>query len=162
VADDFAVKTLDEFVDFWERLTQAGKRSWGVWRDGELGGAIWSTRFSPVAADSHCIFKRAFWGHGTTAEALNLVYADVFAAGVEKISIVCFSDNHSLLGLVRKLGFEREGTLKKSTLRGGVLVDQAVIGLTRERFAAQVPPSNEGGKVKIEPVEEKDATCVSS
>jgi RimJ/RimL family protein N-acetyltransferase len=136
VADDEAPRTLDEFIRFWERLGQAGQRSWGVWRDGDLGGAIWSMRITRVMADSHCIFKRAFWGAGTTAAALRLAYAEIFADqdGPRKITIVCFSDNHALLGLVRKLGFEREGLLRKSTLRDGQLVDQAVIGLTRERF----------------------------
>jgi len=134
VADQFSPKTLDEFVNSWERQAVAGQRSWCVWVNGELGGAVWSTRLSPVLADSHCIFKRSFWGQGITREALRLVYAEIFAGGIEKIAIVCFVDSHALLGLVRKLGFEREGTLKKSTLRDGQLVDQAVIGLTKEAF----------------------------
>jgi RimJ/RimL family protein N-acetyltransferase len=134
VADAFSPQTLDEFVRFWERLVQSGQRSWGVWRDGELGGAIWSTRLNPVMADSHGIFQRAFWGRGITAEALRLAYAEIFAGDVQKIAIVCFSDNHALLGLVGKLGFEREGLLRKSTLRDDVMVDQAVVGLTKERF----------------------------
>jgi RimJ/RimL family protein N-acetyltransferase len=162
VADEFSPKTLDEFVDFWERLAQAGQRSWGVWRNGDLGGAIWSTRVNPVTADSHCIFKRTFWGQGITAEALRLAYSELFADGAQKITIVCFADNHALLGLVRKLGFEREGLLKKSTLRDGELVDQAVIGLMKERFEELF-----GGRAEapveiaaIAPVEEDNATLV--
>jgi RimJ/RimL family protein N-acetyltransferase len=160
VADESSPKTLDDFVQFWERLAQSGQRSWGVWRDSELGGAIWSTRFSPVVADSHCIFKRAFWGSGTTAEALRLAYAEIFESGVQKINIVCFSDNHSLLGLVRKLGFEREGTLRKSALRDGELVDQAVIGLTKERFAELDKKREEEPADVGAPVKEEHATFI--
>jgi RimJ/RimL family protein N-acetyltransferase len=164
VADEFSPKSLDEFVDFWERLAQAGQRSWGVWRDDELGGAIWSMPLSPVMADSHCIFKRAFWGSGTAVEALRRVYAEIFDGGVQKITIVSFSDNHALLGLVRKLGFEREGMLRKSTLRDGELVDQAVSGLTRERFM-ELDTKCEEKPVEVaaiapEPVKENNATFI--
>jgi RimJ/RimL family protein N-acetyltransferase len=164
VADEFAPKTLDQFVEDWERATHGGQWSWGVWRDGDLGGAIWSRRLSPVMADSHCIFKRAFWGSGTTAEALRLAYADIFADDqVQKIAIVCFADNHALLGLVRKLGFEREGILRKSTLREGKLVDQAVIGLTKERFMELNPKHEEepAADVAPVPVKEEHAALIS-
>lgn len=134
VADDFAPGTLAEFVSFWQLRERAGMRSWAVLRDRELGGVVTSMRFTPVQADAHCVFKRAFWGHETTAEALRLVFADLFADGVEKITTLCFADSHALLGLVARLGFRREGLLEKNTLRDGVLVDQVVIGLTKERF----------------------------
>lgn len=136
VNDDFAPKTLEAFVDNWERQELSGMKSWGVLRDGELGGVVTSTRFNPVVADAHCVFRKSFWGHETTAEALRLVFAEIFASGVQKISTICFFDNHALLGLVARLGFEREGTLKKNTLRGGELVDVAMIGLTRAAWEA--------------------------
>jgi RimJ/RimL family protein N-acetyltransferase len=122
-------------------------------------------------ADSHCIFKRAFWGSGTTAAALRQVYAEIFADGgeqkitIKKITIVCFSDNHALLGLVRKLGFEREGVLKKSTLRDGQLVDQVVTGLTRERFEQLFGEKREDEPADVAviaaaPAEEEHATFI--
>jgi RimJ/RimL family protein N-acetyltransferase len=134
VADDFAPRTLDEFVSYWETKECAGMRSWEVIRDGEMGGVVTSLRLNPVLADAHCIFKKSFWGHETTAEALRLVFEQLFADGVLKIETKCFHDNHALLGLVGKLGFEREGTRKQSTLRGGKLVDRAAVGLTKENW----------------------------
>ena len=138
VSDAFSPKTLDEFVAYWEHMTRAGQRSWGVWRDGELGGSISSMQLNPVVADAHCIFKRTFWGHGTTAEALRLVFAEIFVGGAQKITTLCFADNHALLGLVRKVGFQREGRLRKNALRDGQLIDQMVIGLTRDDFQTLV------------------------
>lgn len=141
VADDYAPHSLDEFIDRWERQARAGQRSWSVWRDNELGGVVTSSKLNPILADVHCIFKRAFWGHDTTAQASRLAFAEIFEDGVQKITTICFFDNHALLGLVRKLGFEREGLLRKNTLRDGQLVDQVVIGLTKERFEVDNPPA---------------------
>src|SRR5579872_629050 len=134
VADDFAPSTLAEFVSQWEAQDAAGRRTWAVLRDGELGGVITSNRLSPIVADAHCVFKREFWGRDTTAEALRHVFAAIFAQGVEKITSLAFRDNHALFGLVARLGFEREGTLRQHTRRRGELVDMVIVGLRRERF----------------------------
>ncbi len=134
VADDFAPKSLDEFLAHWDSQALAGQRSWAVRRDGELGGVVTSTRFNPVAADAHCIFKRSFWGYATTGEALRQVFEEMFEEGVLKIATVAFSDNAAIIGLTGRLGFRREGTLERQTLRDGKLVDQVILGLTKERF----------------------------
>ena len=94
-----------------------------------------SSRINPVCVDAHCVFKRSFWGHATTVEALRQVFDEIFSSGVIKITATAFADNHALLGLVRKLGFQREGVLRQQTRRAGELIDVVVIGLTREGFA---------------------------
>ena len=133
-ADDFSPKTLDEFVAHWNRLVQSGHRSWGVFADGELGGALTSNRINPIRADIHALFRRALWGRGIAAEAFRAVLTELFDDGVLKISSACFADNHSVLGLVGKLGFEREAKLRAHTLRDGKPADQVLVGLTAERF----------------------------
>lgn len=139
--DDFSVDTLNAFVGEWEAADAAGRSTWAVWRDGELGGAVTSRRINPACADAHCIFKRSFWGHETTAQALQLVFKEVFADGVLKITAWAYYDNHALLGLVRKLGFQKEGVLRKQTRRKGEMIDVVLIGLTKEDF--RFAPSNE-------------------
>lgn len=134
MADEFSPKTLDEFVTHWERLVHSGHRSWAVFADGELGGALTSRRLNPMLADIHAVFKRTLWGRGVAVEAFRLVLSELFNDGVLKISSACFADNHAVLGLVGKLGFEREARLRKHTFRDGKLVDMAVVGLTAERF----------------------------
>lgn len=140
VCDDFSPKNIDELVVHWERKRRAGERTWGVFRSGDLGGMISSSLFSPILADIHCIFKRSFWGHETTFNAMNLVAGEIFSREdnekrqVQKITSMAFFDNHALFGLVKKLGFVKEGSLRQHALRDGKLVDVVIGGLTRERF----------------------------
>jgi hypothetical protein len=70
--DDFAPKTVTDYLDNWLECDRRGRRTWAVVRGGEIGGAIWSTRFSEVVADVHVLFRRDFWGHSVTVTALLL------------------------------------------------------------------------------------------
>lgn len=141
VADDFAPDTIEQFVEFWANHTV---ETWGVWRDGELGGLVVITPVSPVLVESHCLFKRTFWGHDTTLEALRQVYTQVFArGGIEKIFSVAFRDNAQLLGLARKLGAQKEGVLRRHTRRLGEMVDMIAIGLLKEEFERATAPVEE-------------------
>jgi len=137
VADDFAPRTLEEFVQYWERRKQAD-RTWGVWRGEDLGGLITIEELNPAVVSSHCLFKRSFWGGETTLEALRQVYSQIFDEGYQKIVSFAFRDNAQLLGLARKLGAEKEGVLRKQTVRDGKPVDMIAIGLLREDFMAKI------------------------
>jgi RimJ/RimL family protein N-acetyltransferase len=132
--DDFSSRTLEEFIREWDAAERVGRSSWGVWRDGELGGVVMSRRINPVCADAHCVFKRSFWGHKTTVEALRLVFDEIFVGETRKITAWAYHDNHALLGLARKLGFQKEGVLRQQTRRDGEMVDVVLIGLTKEGF----------------------------
>lgn len=136
VADDFGPKTLEEFMALQQARAAAGARSWGVYRDSELGGIVTFEAQSPVCGAAHCIFKKSFWGHETTVEAMRQVFDEVFAAGTRKILSLAFADNVQLLYAVRLLGFEKEGVLRKQTRRGGALVDMMALGCTHEDFQA--------------------------
>lgn len=131
VADDFAPKTLEEFVDDWERR---GSETWAVYRDGELGGLVTVEQVSPVVASSHCLFKKEFWGAETTIPALQQVYGKVFERGITKISSAVFHDNDTIKSLAYKIGAKREGMLRNQTLRGGKPVHMVVVGLLKEDF----------------------------
>lgn len=134
VADDYGPRTLEEFLAHWRAAEAAGQRSWGVWRAEELGGLVTARPVNPVTVESHCLFKRSFWGAETTREALRQVYSRLFGDGVEKIVGCAFADNTQLLGLVRGLGFRKEGLLRRQTRRRGRAVDMMAIGLLREDF----------------------------
>lgn len=135
VADDFAPQTIEAFVQ--QRIEgQLYEMTWGVLRDGELGGLVIVTPLNRHLAMAHVIFKKSFWGHETTLRAIAAVFAEVFAAGFGKISSVAFADNHQILGLVRKMGGGKEGHLSRNTLRRGVAVDQMVLGIRKDDFEA--------------------------
>lgn len=144
VADDFAPNTLEGFVEQWER--DAGRKTWAVIRDGEIGGVITARALSPLVSEAQCVFAKRFWGHETTLVALRLAFAEVFTGSIgevftgttKKISLVLFRDNHAIIGLIKKLGGTVEGTLVDHTLRGGRPVDLVVIGIQKEGFYGRV------------------------
>jgi RimJ/RimL family protein N-acetyltransferase len=139
IADDYFAKDLDQFVDDWEVLIRRGRVTWGVMREGVLGGVITSEQKSAIVWDLHCVFSREFWGNATTVPALRLACEQIFAPppegfGADKISTEAFADNLSLSRLVKALGGSREGIQHGQTRRGGVLVDVMLLGLQKERF----------------------------
>jgi RimJ/RimL family protein N-acetyltransferase len=134
VTDDFSPRTLDEFVAQWEQLKPL-RRTWGVWRGAELGGlVVWDPWPVPGVGVSHALFKREFWGRGTTKRALELVYGELFAGGARKILGFPFASNHAIIGLGKSIGAKTEGVLRKQTLQLGKPVDVVVLGLLKEDF----------------------------
>lgn len=133
IADDFAPKTLDEFVDLWEMREQNGQRSWAVYRDGELAGVISSNQISPVVADFHVIFGREFWGSANTLPAAREVLAIIFEK-YSKVTSLVFADNHAILGNLYKLHGLKEGVLKEQTLRDGKPIDMVLVAIHKETF----------------------------
>lgn len=134
VADDFAPKTLDEFVDDWERKEQHGQRSWAVKRDGERGGVIQSEAISPGVRSIHALFKPEFWGDQTTLPAIALACKELFQGDTRKLVALMFVDNIAAIHMAMRLGGIREGTLIAETIRGGQPVNVAIIGIHREGF----------------------------
>ena len=137
VADDFAPKDLDTFMELWFERMAAGARSWAVSKGNEIGGVIIVEPQTPIVATTHCIFKRTFWGTATTLPALAHVYREVFEK-YHKILSFCFADNSQILGLARKLGAEKEGVLREQNLRNGKFVDMMAIGLLKQDFEAKM------------------------
>lgn len=136
VFDDFAPATMDEFVATW-RLRIGAEPSWLVSRDGEVGGVVLFRPETPVRGEMACLFKREFWlADGLVVEALRQVFGAIFFSGkeIEKVGVTVFRDNAHLLHFLRLLGGEKEGVLRANTRRGGRLVDQVVIGVTRADF----------------------------
>jgi RimJ/RimL family protein N-acetyltransferase len=133
VADDFGPKTLQEFVA-WQIARESIERTWAVYRDGELCGMASFVKGGPETGEAHALFRKDYWGRETTHTAMRMVYAEIFAAGIHKIVCLPFRDNNAMVALCKQLGFEREGTFREQTRRGGLLVDQAILGLTKGDF----------------------------
>lgn len=137
VADDYGPKSFDEFLADWE-ARRGSRRTWGVWRDRQLGGMVSIEPVNPDVVVTHAIFKRDFWGRQTTMPALSQVYTEVFRQGVNKITSMIFADNYEIRALALALGAveetDRRHPLKAATRRAGELVDMRVISLFREDF----------------------------
>lgn len=137
VADDRVPLDLEGFCAFQRELADSNARvSWGVWRDGILGGVISLDPDvdRPWIVHCHCVFRKAFWGYDTTIPALRAVAKEIYEAGIERIEMRVFSNNRAIRALVQKLGGVEEGVLRAQTKRGGENIDVVVYGMTRQEF----------------------------
>ena len=75
--------------------------------------------------------------HGYMAEALYAFIPHLFSAcGYERISIQIFSDNTASLRLAEKLGFEREGYLKRAVANeNGHVFDVVLLSMDQKMYA---------------------------
>ena len=114
IFDDFGPLNQDEFVDLYMERLGGGDRTFAVYRGDVIGGFVSITAPDPCGvAESHCVFRKEFFGHQTTVPALKEVFGIVFADGVSKLATAIFSDNHAVAGLAKALGFQLEGTARK-------------------------------------------------
>ena len=85
--------------------------TWGVYRDGLLGGWV---AFDLHTSNAHCVFKKgetrteSFFGHKTTIPALTQIATDLFAVGVPRIGMLVFRSNRALQSLIKALGGDIE------------------------------------------------------
>lgn len=117
VADDYAPKTLQEFVD---ASISRGSRNFGVYRNGELGGLIMFDRLSPYLCECHVYFKRSFWGWATTVPALQLARRwATTEGGYSKCTSPIFESNQLMVKLAERLGFIQEAFFRAHTTQRG-------------------------------------------
>ena len=151
ILDDFSPQNIDDFVAFLQVRSQLpGRTTYGVRRDGDLGGLVVIERVAPdhPTAIAHLLFRKSFWGHKTTIPALTKVFTDVFDSGVVNLRSEVFADNRAIISLITKLGGIRYGLpllergkalaapLPQATIRGGELIDVVGLLLTREALDA--------------------------
>ena len=91
------------------------------WADGKASLGYW------LAAP----FERR--GIITRACQVAINYA-FFELGLERLEIMCASDNMRSRQVAMRLGFQQEGILRRSWRRQGQLVDQVVYGLMRDEW----------------------------
>lgn len=76
-------------------------------------------------------------GKGYAAEAIALVLRYYFRElRYQKVTVGVFEFNAASIRLHEKLGFQREGRLRRMTHTDGRFFDQLIFGLTAEEFAA--------------------------
>lgn len=133
VADDFGPKTAMEWVD---RQSESTEKTWGVYRDGELGGMISFQQYTGWLGTAHCVFKPDFWGRAITRPAVELALKEMFGSGIEKLSFYVFSDNRAIRSLLSEFGATVEGNLKRHTMRNGKPADMVALAIFKEKFDA--------------------------
>jgi [ribosomal protein S5]-alanine N-acetyltransferase len=82
----------------------------------------------------------AYWRQGYMAEALRAVLQHGFdRLGLHRIDALVYVDNARSVGLLQKLGFQIEGTLRDYFCQDGVFYDHFVLSLINSSSTANQP-----------------------
>lgn len=88
------------------------------------------------------IGRKDFWGRGYAFEAWSLVIDYAFQRlGLRRITAGAVVDNQASIKVLKKLGFQTEGTSRKELLVDGEYRDAVRFGLLKEEFHKYVSPA---------------------
>lgn len=103
---------------------------------GVVGLCHWSPR-DRTAEVSFYIGDMMARGHGYATKALRLLHEWGFGElGLERTWAESYADNEVSIKTLEKLGYKREGVLRKHVFRNGERVDSIMFGLLREEWCA--------------------------
>lgn len=72
-----------------------------------------------------------FWGRGIMTEVLRAVTEQaIHRFGIHRVYALPFAENVASARVLEKAGFTREGTLRRSALKDGRILDQAIYAIT--------------------------------
>jgi ribosomal-protein-alanine N-acetyltransferase len=78
-----------------------------------------------------------FWGRGITVEALLIVSQYAFETrNLLRLFALPFADNRQSIRVLEKAGYALEGTLRSSSVKSGVIRDQALYALVNTAWKA--------------------------
>lgn len=102
--------------------------SFGIIVDGVAGGGI---SLMPGKDIERCSTEigywlgRAFWGRGIATEAVRTLTTYAFEQiGFERVFAVAFAHNPASARVLEKAGYVKEGFMRRSAIKDGVIIDQ--------------------------------------
>jgi len=107
--------------------------------DGKVIGTVLVFRFDPGSARAELgfVLGKAHWGQGFMREALEAVCAHAFSAmAIRRLEAEVNPANEPSNGLLRRIGFRLEGTLRKRWVSKGVPYDTNFYGFLAEEWQA--------------------------
>jgi len=152
LADPEVVKTIyrleyllpcppEEIRDYASRLMRSRNDGFFAihWReDGRFVGTLrighidWRAGLGDIGI---LVGDRDFWGRGIATEAVALACDHSFRyLSLRKLTGGTPATNTAMCRCFERLGFRREGTLRRQLLLGGEFVDHALYGLFRDEF----------------------------
>jgi RimJ/RimL family protein N-acetyltransferase len=137
LADPYDRAAAERFLDDLLLRDRAVWPSWAVTLRGEVSGIV-NLRFEQddrVAVLGYGIHKR-LWGRGFASEAAAAVVTKAFFSCRRLRRVRAHTDarNEASIGVLEKLGFTREGTLRANQFHHGEFADEAVFGVLREEW----------------------------
>jgi RimJ/RimL family protein N-acetyltransferase len=105
--------------------------------EGRVAGGIGYTLHSDVeriGAEVGYWLGHEFWGRGIATAALRLLTAHAFQANPElrRLWAVPYATNAASARVLEKAGYTREGTLRRSAIKDGRILDQWMYAIVRE------------------------------
>jgi ribosomal-protein-alanine N-acetyltransferase len=101
---------------------------------GEAAGGIGLELRSDVercSAEIGYWLGEAFWGKGITTAAVRALSGYGFEAfGLTRIFAIPFASSSASIRVLKKCGYVREGTMRRSAIKEGIVLDQALYSLT--------------------------------
>ena len=98
----------------------------------KLGPINWIHRYADI---SLLIGDQEFWGKGIATEAIRLVTEfGFYTLNLHKVKAGCYEKNQGSAKAFEKVGFVREGLLKKQWIVNGAFFDEILMGLCIEDY----------------------------
>jgi len=110
--------------------------------DEELAGEalLWGIDVHNRTAHVGISLRPAFRGRGLGAGTVRLLCHYGFAVlGLHRLQIETMADNASMIAVATRVGFVREGTLRRSAWVEGAFADEAILGMLASEWSQQRP-----------------------
>jgi ribosomal-protein-alanine N-acetyltransferase len=136
--DAFPHPYTREAGEFWLKLatTMDPVTSFAIECDGEAVGGIGlklDTDIERVSAEIGYWLGESVWGRGLATAAVRALSEHAFDAfGLTRLFALPFAHNTASRRVLEKAGFTLEAILRKSAVKEGQIVDQALYGRIRE------------------------------
>ncbi len=116
-------------------LSDAGETSFVIDVGGEAVGGISlhpGTDIERIGAEIGYWLGETFWNRGITTSAIRLVTDHAFnKRRLERVFAVPFTTNAASCRALEKAGYEREGTMRRSAIKDGRIMDQHLYAKVR-------------------------------
>lgn len=116
-------------------LKQPVPTVWAIELNGEAVGGIGIEMHGDVERVSSEIgywIGRSHWGHGIATEALKAVTAEAFQRfDITRLYAVPFADHTASVRVLEKAGYVREGHMRRSAIKDGIVRDQLLFAAYR-------------------------------
>jgi len=123
-------------VDYLEFVyEQTPERSFAIEHDGEAIGGVGfqiGVDISRVSAEMGYWLSESFWGRGIATRVVQASSDWAFDYyQVTRVYAMVFSHNVASMRVLEKAGFEREGVMRRSAIKNGVILDQVLYAKVR-------------------------------
>lgn len=134
-------KTVSDSETFIQKALEGFARGTeihlGIWVDGEMAGIVGAHTIDPIKSYAEIGYwlGKGFQGRGIMTRAVRALIDDLLGErGLNRVEIRCAASNRRSQAVAERLGFRREGRLKKATPVRGGFEDLLIFGMLSEEW----------------------------